>query len=132
MLPSPTLSEPTSLRSCSTLTCLAKVTRIICPPTKSTPRFSPFTATSDRLATVASIDRISARLRHRMKSMFVLSGTSFRSFIFQASDMQFARPLAAHPEGDEHSREVHGREDRSDDADHQDDGEPADGAGAEV
>src|SRR5215204_4368018 len=108
MLASPTLIDPTSARRRSTSTCLEKVTRIIWPPTKSTPRFS-----------------------QRMKSMFVLSGTSFRSFI-AASDVKHAGPLASHPQGDEHPREIDGREDRGDDADHKHDREAADRPGSEV
>src|SRR5215211_5400950 len=131
MLASPTLIDPTSARRRSTSTCLEKVTRIIWPPTKSTPRFSPRTATSDRLATVRTTDSRRPTFRQRMKSMFVLSGTSFRSFI-AASDVKHAGPLASHPQGDEHPREIDGREDRGDDADHKHDREAADRPGSEV
>src|SRR5690348_5227880 len=84
-----------------------------------------------RLATVTTIEITSAMLRQRMKSRFVLSGTSFRSFI-DASDMQNAGTLSLHPNGDEHPREIDGREHRGDDADHKDDGETADRPGTEV
>src|SRR5688572_21012616 len=131
MLASPRFSPPTRSRSCPTSTGCEKVTRIIWPPRKSTPRFKPLKPTSNRLATVSNSDSMSPTLRQRMKSMFVLSGTSFRSFI-SASDMQHARTLPPHPKGDEHPREVHGREDRSDDADHQHHGKPADWARPEV
>jgi hypothetical protein len=83
MLASPTPRLPTRPLNWSTSIGWAKVVRIICPPTKSTPRFRPRTPTVTRLATVAMIDRISAILRHPMKSRLVLSGTSFKSFIDQ-------------------------------------------------
>src|SRR5262245_3558476 len=131
MLASPRFSVPTSLRSFSTLIGCGKVVRIICPPTKSTPRLRPRTPTMAKLAIVTTIEMTSARLRQRMKSRLVLSGTSFRSFMC-ASDMQYARPLAPHPDGDEHSREIDGSEHRRDDSDHQYDGKAPDRARAEV
>src|SRR5438132_11515790 len=71
------------------------------------------------------IERISARLRQRMKSMFVWSGTSFRSFIAPTSNVQFARAGAADPQRYQHAGEIDGGEHRGDDADEQHDGEAA-------
>jgi hypothetical protein len=70
---------PTSLRSRSTVIGCSKLTRIICPPTKSTPKLSPRNATRAMLATTSKVDSSAATLRQRMKSMLVLSGTSLRS-----------------------------------------------------
>src|SRR5918997_1392290 len=131
MLAVRTFRLPTRPRSCSTSTGWAKVTRTICPPTKSTPRLSPRTPTTTRLATVTSIDSASARLRQRMKSRFVLSGTSFSSRIL-TSDIEHARPLPPHPEGHQHSRKIDSSKDRGDDSDHEDDREAPDRSGAEV
>ena len=126
-------ARSTRPRSCSTSTGWAKVARTTWPPTKSTPRLRPATPTSARLATVAMIDRTSARLRQRMKSMLVLSGTSFSSFIGPVPQMLSTRgPLALDPERDQHPGEVDRGEHRGDDADHQHDREAADRAGAEI
>jgi hypothetical protein len=54
-----------------------KATRIDWPPMKSTPRFSPRTATSAIDAITSSVEMARATFRHFMNWMFVLSGTSF-------------------------------------------------------
>src|SRR4051812_17929287 len=126
MLASPMFSPSTVERTSSIEAGWAKVTRICWPPRKSTPRFSPRTATRLIEARVTMIDRTRAMLRQRMKSMLVLSGMSFRRRIGQSSNMEFARPRLAGPEGDEHSGDVDGGEDGRDDADPQHDRETAD------
>src|SRR5687767_6233042 len=131
---SPSSSRSTRARSCSTSIGWAKVTRIICPPTKSTPRFNPRTPTMARLAMVAISDRTSARLRHRMKSMLVLSGTSFKSFMSSDPPLDVERlwPGAPNPQNDQHPGEIDRRVDRCDDADQKHDGEAADRSRPEI
>ena len=75
---SPSPNPPTLLRMRPRSAGCPVVTRTIWPPMKSTPRLSPRVATSAIDAIVSSTDSSSARLRHRMKSMLVLSGTSLR------------------------------------------------------
>src|SRR5436190_11572018 len=133
MLASPTLRPATLPRKSSMLTGCAKVARTTWPPMKSMPRFRPRVPTSTRLATEARIDRMRATLRHFMKSMLVLSGTSLRSFIFTFPlNIDRARTLGLDPQGHQHSREIHRGEDRGDDADQEHDRKSPDRAGAEI
>src|SRR5690242_20533714 len=82
---------------------------------------------------VAINDSTSATLRQRMKSRFVFSGTSFRSFIWLiASNVQFARTRAADPQRDQHAGEIDGGEHRRNDADQKHDREAADRSRAEI
>src|SRR5689334_18992255 len=83
-------------------------------------------------ATVAISDSTSARLRQRMKSMFVWSGTSLSSFISRASNVERPRACAADPERNQHAREIDGGEHRGDDADEEHDREAADRARTEI
>src|SRR6476619_6577751 len=102
-----------------------KATLTLWPPTKSTPKLRPRVKTSAMAAAVTRIDSVSARLRQRMNCRLVLSGTSFNRRISRSSNMQFFGPRLADPEGDEHPRHVDRGEHRSDDADHEHDGEAA-------
>src|SRR4030095_11908275 len=133
MLASRTFKVATWPRRSSMLTGWAKVARTTWPPTKSMPRLSPRTPTRTRLPTVAIIDRMSATLRHFMKSMLVLSGTSLSNFMVSFPlDADGARALGFDPQRNQHPGEVHRREYRGDDADQQHDREAAARDGAEI
>src|SRR4029450_3531019 len=133
MLASPTLRVATLPRKSSILTGWAKVARTTWPPTKSMPRLRPLTPTRTRLPTVAMIDRMRAMLRHFMKSMLVLSGTSLRNLmVLFPLAFDGARAVGLDPQRHQHPGEIHRREYRRNDADQQHDREAADRAGAEI
>ena len=67
-----------------------------------------------------------------MKSMFVWSGTSFRSFIEQPQICSSRGPGAADPKRNQHAGEIDRGEHRGDDADQQHDREAAHRARAEI
>src|SRR5437764_13670591 len=106
----------------------ANSARTTSPPMKSIPRLRPRYPVNAIEAAVAISDSTSARLRQRMKSRLVWSGTSLSSFMrFDDLDVQFAGTRAADPQRDQHAGEIDGGEHRGHNTDQQHDGEAADG-----
>src|SRR5690554_788187 len=105
--------------------------RIICPPTKSTPRLSPLVATSAIEAIISRTLIENTGTRQRRNLMFVLSGMSLMSFMAGSLQHEFRRALLAKPARDPQARHRDRGEHRGDDADDQHDRETADRTGAE-
>src|SRR4051812_17297824 len=101
------------------------------PPTKSTPRLSPRVTVANKAITVSKAVSPNAQGRSRTKRMLVLSGTSFRSRIVRASNVERRRTAAADVAGGQHAREGDGGEHRGHDADQKHDRETLHRPGAE-
>src|SRR5262249_14617970 len=101
--------------------------RIICPPTKSTPKFNPWVKISTTLATISNALNMVVGHCQRRKLMLVLSGISFsRRILAASSNVESCRPRPAQPERHPHAGEVDGGEYRGGHDDHQHDGKALD------